>query len=98
MKSWQWKAIQIMKCLFQQHGLMITIEKNNNGKPYKVFEVSWGEESEDYKKGHIPGAVHINTDEVEEGPVWNRLSDAELEQFALKNGITTDTTVILYGS
>src|SRR3954467_5131017 len=22
-----------------------TIEKNNNGKPYKVFEVSWGEES-----------------------------------------------------
>ncbi len=75
-----------------------TIEKNNNGKPYKVFEVSWGEESEDYKKGHIPGAVHINTDEVEEGPVWNRLSDAELEQFALKNGITTDTTVILYGA
>jgi 3-mercaptopyruvate sulfurtransferase SseA len=75
-----------------------TIEKNNNGKPYKVFEVSWGEESEDYKKGHIPGAVHINTDEVEEGPVWNRLSDAELEQFALNNGITTDTTVILYGA
>ncbi|MDP4087408.1 MAG: rhodanese-like domain-containing protein, partial [Bacillota bacterium] len=46
----------------------------------------------------IPGAVHINTDEVEEGPVWNRLKDSELEKFALKNGITKDTTVVLYGS
>lgn len=70
----------------------------NNGKPYKIFEVSWGDEAKDYKIGHIPGAVHINTDEVEEGPVWNRLKDKELEKFALKNGITTDTTVVLYGS
>jgi thiosulfate/3-mercaptopyruvate sulfurtransferase len=70
----------------------------NNGKPYKIFEVSWGDEAKDYKKGHIPGAVHINTDAVEEGPVWNRLKDKELEKFALKNGITTDTTVVLYGS
>ena len=71
---------------------------NNNGKPYKIFEASWGDEAKDYKTGHIPGAVHINTDEVEEGPVWNRLKDKELEKFALKNGITTDTTVVLYGS
>ncbi|WP_318505579.1 rhodanese-like domain-containing protein [Bacillus sp. T3] len=74
------------------------IKKDNDGKSYKIFEASWGEEAPDYKKGHIPGAVHINTDEVEEGPVWNRLKDAELEKFALKNGITADTTVILYGS
>lgn len=75
-----------------------TIKNDNDGKPYKIFEASWGDEAQDYKKGHIPGAVHINTDEVEEGPVWNRLKDAELEKFALKNGITSDTTVILYGS
>lgn len=73
------------------------IQNNNNGKPYKIFEVSWGEEAKDYKNGHIPGAVHINTDEVEEGPIWNRLKDKELEEFALKNGITNDTTVALYG-
>ncbi|MEH7154729.1 sulfurtransferase [Neobacillus drentensis] len=73
-------------------------KNNNNGKPYKIFEASWGDEAKDYKAGHIPGAVHINTDEVEEGPVWNRLKDKELEKFALKNGITTDTTVVLYGS
>ncbi|MCL6570352.1 MAG: thiosulfate sulfurtransferase [Bacillus sp. (in: Bacteria)] len=70
----------------------------NDGKPYKIFEVSWGDEAKDYKIGHIPGAVHINTDEVEEGPVWNRLKDKELEKFALKNGITTDTKVVLYGT
>lgn len=74
------------------------IDNKNNGKSFKIFEASWGDEAKDYKKGHIPGAVHINTDEVEEGPVWNRLKDQELEKFALKNGITTDTTVILYGS
>ncbi|MEH7076957.1 sulfurtransferase [Neobacillus drentensis] len=73
-------------------------KNNNNGKPYKIFEASWGDEAKDYKEGHIPGAVHINTDEVEEGPVWNRLEDKALEKFALKNGITTDTTVVLYGS
>ena len=74
------------------------IKNKNDGKPFAIFEASWGDEAKDYKNGHIPGAVHINTDEVEEGPVWNRLKDAELEKFALKNGITVDTTVILYGS
>lgn len=74
------------------------IKDKNDGKPFAIFEASWGDEAKDYKKGHIPGAVHINTDEVEEGPVWNRLKDDELEKFALKNGITKDTTVILYGS
>jgi molybdopterin synthase sulfurtransferase len=74
------------------------MKNNNNGKPYKIFEASWGTEAKDYKAGHIPGAVHIDTDEIEEGPVWNRLKDPELEKFALKNGITKDTTVVLYGS
>ncbi|MGG7164704.1 rhodanese-like domain-containing protein [Clostridium ihumii] len=71
-----------------------------SGKEFKIFEVSWGEEkdSPDYlKKGHIKGAIHINTDEVEEGPVWNRLSDEKLKAFAKANGITVDTTVVLYG-
>lgn len=69
-----------------------------NGSRYKIFEVSWGKVSKEYNSGHIPGAVHINTDEVEEGPLWNRLSDKGLEKFALNNGITVDTTVVLYGA
>lgn len=71
------------------------------GKEYKIFEVSWGDEtkSPDYlKEGHIKGAVHINTDEVEEGPLWNRISDDRLQKFAESSGITTDTTVVLYGA
>ncbi|MEG1254604.1 rhodanese-like domain-containing protein [Clostridium sp.] len=71
------------------------------GNDFKVFEVSWGQESDspDYlSKGHIPGAIHINTDEVEEGPLWNRLSDEKLIEFAMANGITVDTTVVLYGA
>ncbi len=72
-----------------------------NGNNFKVFEVSWGPESDssDYlSKGHIKGAIHINTDEVEEGPLWNRLSDDKLIKFAEANGITVDTTVVLYGA
>ena len=72
-----------------------------NGKAFKVFEASWGEEkdSPDYLKvGHIKGSVHINTDEVEEGPLWNRVSDEKLQKFAENNGITTDTTVVLYSN
>ncbi|WP_291563966.1 MULTISPECIES: rhodanese-like domain-containing protein [unclassified Clostridium] len=71
-----------------------------NGNDFKIFEVSWGDEtkSPDYLKvGHIKGAVHINTDEVEEGPLWNRLSDDKLIKFAEGKGITVDTTTILYG-
>jgi len=63
----------------------------------KIFECSWGKESPEYKAAHIPGAVHINTDEVEVGPVWNRVSDDKLQKFAEDNGVTTKTPVILYG-
>ncbi len=72
-----------------------------NGKEFKVFEVSWGEEkdSPDYlTTGHVKGAVHMNTDSVEDGPLWNRLSDEKLQKFAENNGITIDTTVVLYGT
>ncbi|MGV8983496.1 sulfurtransferase [Clostridium sp.] len=66
---------------------------------YKIFEVAWGVESkdEDYIKGHIKGAVHINTDEIESAPLWSINSDAALQKFAEKNGLTPDTTVVLYG-
>ncbi|WP_366927921.1 rhodanese-like domain-containing protein, partial [Clostridium sp.] len=69
------------------------------GDKYKIFEVAWGEESkdQDYLKGHIKGAVHINTDEIESPPLWSINSDADLQKFAEKNGLTQDTTVVLYG-
>lgn len=71
------------------------------GGSYKIFEVSWGDEtkSPDYlKTGHIKSASHINTDDVEEGPLWNKLSDDKLTKFAQNSGITANTTVVLYGT
>lgn len=73
--------------------------QNYNNNKFKIFEVSWGDENkspEYLKKGHIKGAIHINTEEVEKGPLWNKISDKELEKFAENNGITKDTTAILY--
>lgn len=62
-------------------------------------EVTWGEakDSADYIGAHIPGAIHINTDTVEEGPVWNLRSGDEIKKSLENYGITKDTTVLLYG-
>ncbi len=68
------------------------------GGTYKIFEVSWGDETTSYVNGHIPGSVHINTDEEEKPPLWSLNSDAELITFAKNNGITLDSTVILEGA
>ncbi|WP_296142596.1 sulfurtransferase [uncultured Anaerococcus sp.] len=57
---------------------------------YVIAEVTWGEAdaSEDYLKNHIPGAIHINTDTIEEGPVWNLKSDDEIVKL-IDGGIKT---------
>lgn len=65
------------------------------GKGFLVFEVSPGEVGE-YSPGHIPGAVHLDTNAIEKGPLWNRVSDPELEEVLLAHGISHDKTVVLY--
>jgi len=52
---------------------------------------------EDYLQGHIPGAVSLDTLELESPLTWNRRSPEELEKALLEKGITHNTTVILYG-
>lgn len=52
---------------------------------------------EDYESGHIPGAIHLDTERLESSRDWNRRAPEELEQALLDHGITSDTTVILYG-
>lgn len=71
--------------------------ENYDGKSYKIFEVSWGQ-PKDYNDGHIPGSIHLDTNEIEEEPLWNRKSDEDLEKMLLKYGITHDTTVVVYGA
>lgn len=50
-----------------------------------------------YLSGHIPGAIDIDTLALESPKTWNRRTPDELEQALLAHGITSDTTVILYG-
>ncbi len=52
---------------------------------------------EDYNLGHIPGAIELDTNSLESTETWNRRSPAELESVLTANGITTDTTVVVYG-
>lgn len=68
-------------------------------KNYVVVETYWGTEKEspDYSKGHIPGTIHVDTAIVEGEPYWNIVSAEDMEAGLLKNGITKDITVILYG-
>lgn len=50
-----------------------------------------------YHQGHIPGAIQIDTNDLESTKTWNCRPPHELK-IALQNaGITHDTTVILYG-
>ncbi len=50
-----------------------------------------------YDSGHIPGAIAMDTNQLESNQTWNRRSPSELKIALEKAGITSDTTVILYG-
>ncbi|HEX2968308.1 MAG TPA: rhodanese-like domain-containing protein [Bacteroidales bacterium] len=50
-----------------------------------------------YLGGHIPGAIDMDTLALEEPSTWNRRNPSELNEALLSHGITSDTTVILYG-
>lgn len=52
---------------------------------------------EDYLKGHIPGAIALDTLALESPETWNRRSPAELKTALESHGISSDTTVVLYG-
>jgi 3-mercaptopyruvate sulfurtransferase SseA len=72
---------------------------------YVIFETQWGSFSDmaagwadnSYLLGHIPGAIHSNSDVYENGyPRWFLLPDAELKTALGSMGITPDTTVVVY--
>ncbi|MGL5100530.1 MAG: rhodanese-like domain-containing protein, partial [Fusobacteriaceae bacterium] len=98
----QWESDNLPLKKFPGYEIIVPAQwvKENLSKGYKVFEVAWGPEEmdEDYKNGHIPGAVHIDTDEVESAPLWSINSDAKLLEFAKRNGITKDDKIILYST
>ena len=74
--------------------------KQPESKDYKIIEAAWGSVSEDkdYIAAHIPGAVHLNTDDIEESTYWNIKTGDEIKKVMAAYGITKDTTVIVYGA
>ena len=51
----------------------------------------------DYELGHISKALPLDTNALESTDSWNRRSPEELKKVFEEMGITSDTTVILYG-
>jgi molybdopterin synthase sulfurtransferase len=50
-----------------------------------------------YDDGHIPGAIEIDTNLLESQETWNRWEPEVLKRNLEAKGITSETTVILYG-
>jgi thiosulfate/3-mercaptopyruvate sulfurtransferase len=62
---------------------------------WRLFEVGF-EASAAFARGHIPGAGYIDTTQLEQGPLWNKVPDRALEQVLLSHGIRHDVCVVLY--
>ncbi len=63
---------------------------------FLLFHANFGV-PEEYAENHLPGALYLDTNWLENPSDWNRRTPAELD-FALRGlGIAHDTTVVLYG-
>ena len=70
------------------------------GERLVVVEVSWAklEAAVAYQAGHVPGALHLDTDDLEGGyPAWRLRPVEELQAVLGGLGITPGTTVVVYG-
>ncbi len=63
---------------------------------FLLFHVNFGV-PEEYEENHLPGALYLDTNWLEDPATWNRRSPEELEAGLRSLGITFDTTVVLYG-
>lgn len=85
---------------YQQSGFQTPRPATYRNQRFVIFEASWAtlEKAKDYRNGHLPGAIHFNTDDLENGsPRWRLREAHELQRAFGRAGITPDTTVIVYG-
>ena len=61
-----------------------------------LFHVNFGV-PEEYEESHLPRALYLDTNWLEDPADWNRRPPAVLDEALRRLGITSDTTVILYG-
>ena len=66
------------------------------GGRFLLFHVNFGV-PEEYDEGHLPGALHLDTNLLENPVDWQRRTPVELGAALRALGIAHDTTVILYG-
>ncbi|MDD2371935.1 MAG: rhodanese-like domain-containing protein [Firmicutes bacterium] len=66
----------------------------------KILEVSWGKEDESgYLTGHVPGAMHVNSDDFDdENNVYMLDKDSVLFDLAKSQGVTVNSTVVVTGN
>jgi len=68
-----------------------------DGGRFLLFHVNFGV-PEEYEENHLPGALYLDTNWLEDPDnIWQRRSPAELDRAVRSLGITSDTTVIVYG-
>ena len=67
-----------------------------NGERYAICHCHYRNKA-DYDIGHIPGAIALDTLELESPDTWNCRSPEELEPALMRLGISADTTVVVYG-
>jgi thiosulfate/3-mercaptopyruvate sulfurtransferase len=67
-----------------------------DGQRFLLFHVNFGV-PEEYAEGHLPDALYLDTNWLENPVDWNRRSPADLDASLRALGITHDTTVVLYG-
>ena len=63
---------------------------------FLLFHVNFGV-PEEYAEAHIPGALYLDTNVLEDPADWNRRSPEVLDAAIRGLGITKDTTVVVYG-
>ena len=63
---------------------------------FLLFHVNFGV-PEEYAEGHIPGALYLDTNWLENPIDWNRRPPEVIEAALRSLGITHDTTVVVYG-
>ncbi len=63
---------------------------------FLLFHVNFGV-PEEYAENHIPGALYLDTNWLEDPADWNRRAPDVLDAAIRNLGITADTTVVLYG-
>jgi 3-mercaptopyruvate sulfurtransferase SseA len=93
------KSVQDFQVASTQRKAVVLRPATFKNTRFVILEVSWSTlaEAKDYHAGHVPEALHFNTDEFENGyPRWHLKPLSELQQVIGKYGITRDTTVVVY--